>query len=237
MLGLSPHGLREMLLGTLILGAVAAGLAWLWWPAALLPALLWVWLISFFRDPERPVPADPAALVSPADGTVSDITPLDHVQELGGPAVRVGIFLSIFNVHVNRSPCDARVLSLHYKPGRFFNALNAEAAAEHNESNTILLGDVKSGRPIVVVRQIVGLLARRIVCTLGVGDVVRRGQRIGMLKFGSRTELYIPLAHDPDLRVSVGSRVRGGCDIIAVLRAAAAAPSQQQQPAGTASGA
>src|SRR5262245_44153227 len=106
MIRLTRHGLWEMLIGTVVLLAVAAGLGWLWWPLALLPLTVLAWLFAFFRDPDRPITDDPALLVSPADGTVSDILELSHYDLLGGPCVRVGIFLSVFNVHVNRAPCE-----------------------------------------------------------------------------------------------------------------------------------
>jgi phosphatidylserine decarboxylase len=211
------HGLREMLVGSLILTAIAIGLGYVWWPLALLVLPVWVWLLAFFRDPERAVPTDQHIMVSPADGKVSDIMDV-HSDLLGGPAVRVGIFLSVFNVHVNRAPCDGKVTAVLYKQGKFINAMSHATASEQNESNTLVLSDVASNRPIAVVKQIVGLIARRIICSSKPGDVVKRGDRIGMIKFGSRTELYIPKWLEPEIKVTVGQPVRGAMDIIAVLR-------------------
>lgn len=214
---LTRHGFREMLIGTVVLAVVAwvAGL-YVWWLALIfLPVLLW--LFAFFRDPHRLVPADETVLVSPADGKVSDITELANHPLLNGPAVRIGIFLSVFNVHVNRSPCDARVLALHYKKGKFINAMDHGRASDQNESNTVLLGEPTTGKPVVVVKQIVGLIARRIVFTARQGDLVARGQRIGMIKFGSRTELIILKSLAPAIEVSIGQAVRGGADVIARL--------------------
>jgi phosphatidylserine decarboxylase len=176
-----------------------------------------VFLFAFFRDPPRVVPGEQHVMVSPADGVVSDITQIPHDELLGGPAVRVGIFLSVFNVHVNRSPCDGQVLKVIYKKGKFINAMNHTAASDENESNTLLLGDVESGEPIAVVKQIVGLIARRIVSTKTVGQRVQRGERIGMIKFGSRTELTIPLSLEPEIRVKQGQKVRGAADVVAAL--------------------
>ena len=170
-----------------------------------------------FRDPERTLPAEQHALVSPADGTVSDVTEIAHDELLGGPAVRVGIFLSVFNVHVNRSPCDGKVLKVTYKKGKFVNAMRHGQASDENESNTILLGEPTTGRPVVVVKQIVGLIARRIICTATTGDQLKRGERFGMIKFGSRTELTIAKFLDPTVKVKVGQTVRGGADVIATL--------------------
>jgi phosphatidylserine decarboxylase len=180
-----------------------------------LPVL--IWLFAFFRDPNRRIPADPYAVVSPADGKVSDITEIEHDELLGGPAIRVGIFLSVFNVHVNRSPCDGKVVSVVYKKGKFVNAMKHGEASGQNESNTILLSEPKSGKNIVVVKQIVGLIARRIVCSVTPGQFIERGSRIGMIKFGSRTELTIANWLQPQICVQVGQNVRGAADVIAVL--------------------
>lgn len=217
MLPLTPHGWREMLIGSVVLFILAAGLADISHPLGLLILPFWVWLFAFFRDPERIVPAERNVLVSPADGTVSDIIEIEHDELLGGPAVRVGIFLSVFNVHVNRSPCNGKVLSVQYKKGKFINAMSHLDASEQNESNTLVLAAAGTDKPIIVVKQIVGLIARRIICTVAPGQAVRRGERIGMIKFGSRTELIIARSLDPQIRVHVGQKVRGGADIIAAL--------------------
>lgn len=222
MLGLTPYGWREVLVGTLILAVLTVGLTWVWWPLAVVPLGVWVWLLSFFRDPHRVIPSDPGVLVSPADGTVSDITEIADDPRLGGPAVSVGIFLSVFNVHVNRSPCDAKVLSVQHTPGKFINALKHREASEFNEANTVVLGDPATGKPLVVVRQIVGLIARRIVFSPAVGSVVARGERIGMMKFGSRTELIVPRSAHPEVLVRVGQKVRGGSDVLVRLGTGAA---------------
>jgi phosphatidylserine decarboxylase len=210
-----------MLVGTLILAAAAWGLALLAWPAALVVVPVWVWLIAFFRDPQRPVPDGPNLMVSPADGRVTDVREVAHVEALGGPAVRVGIFLSVFNVHVNRSPCAGRVAAVTYKEGRFLSALRHDEASQHNEANSIVLHDA-AGQPVAMVVQIAGLIARRIVCTAKPGDALQRGQRIGMIKFGSRTELYIPKRLGPVVQVKIGQPVRGAQDVLATLSAPAA---------------
>ena len=209
-----------MIVGSVVLALLGWALAHFthhcWAGAAVLP--VWLWLIAFFRDPERPVPSDPNIMVSPADGTVSDITELDHVEALGGPALRIGIFLSVFNVHINRSPCDAKVISVAYKKGKFINAMNHHQASEKNEATTIVLADPASGKPIAVVRQIVGLIARRIICEAVPDALLKRGQRIGLIKFGSRTELIIPKWMNPVPRVQIGQKVRGAMDIVAEVK-------------------
>lgn len=219
MFRLTMHGLREMLVGTVVLLAIAALLAWLTghWIVALILVPIFIWLLAFFRDPERIIPGTADAMVSPADGKVSDILELEHHDLIGGPCVRVGIFLSVFNVHINRAPCDGRVTDVIYKKGKFINAMSHANASEQNESNTLVLAEPNGERKTVVVKQIVGLIARRIICTVNNGSIVQRGQRFGMIKFGSRTELYIAKWLEPTVRVSIGQKVRGGADIIATL--------------------
>jgi phosphatidylserine decarboxylase len=207
-----------MLIGSMVLVVTATVLGVFgWWPLALILLPVLVWLFAFFRDPERQVPAEQHVMVSPADGTVTDITEIEHDDLLGGPAVRVGIFLSIFNVHVNRSPCEGRVTKVIYRRGRFINAMSHARASEENESNTVVLAEPHGQRPIAVVKQIVGLVARRIVCTARVDDVVQRGERIGMIKFGSRTELIVPKWLAPQVAVSVGQKVQGAADVLVKL--------------------
>ncbi|HEV2295159.1 MAG TPA: phosphatidylserine decarboxylase family protein [Tepidisphaeraceae bacterium] len=219
MVPLTRHGFREMLIGSLVLVAVAVVLGYsIWWPVSIVVLPVLIWLFAFFRDPERTLPAEQHAMVSPADGTVSDVTELPHDDLIGGPCVRVGIFLSVFNVHVNRSPCDGRVIKVIYKEGKFVNAMRHDDASSDNESNTVVLAEPKGDRPVAVVKQIVGLIARRIICTVNEGDQVKRGDRIGMIKFGSRTELYIPKWLDPHVKVTVGQTVRGAADVIAILQ-------------------
>jgi len=222
MFKLTPHGTRELIVGSLVLAVLAGGLFALWRPGSLLVLPFWLWLVAFFRDPDRPIPDVPGALVSPADGRVTDIVQLDHCEILGGPATRIGIFLSVFDVHVNRIPCDGEVISTSYTRGAFVNAMNYAEASARNEAMTVVIrGD--DGLPAVAVKQIAGLIARRIVCTVAAGQKVTRGQRMGMIKFGSRTELYIAARLEPQAAVEVGRKVRGGADIVATVRHAVAA--------------
>jgi len=215
---LTRHGTWELIIGTIVLLLIAWGLYAIWPPLALIVLPVIVWLFSFFRDPERPITKDPAAMVSPADGLVSDVVEIESCDLLNHqPAVRVGIFLSVFNVHVNRAPCDGTVASVIYKRGKFVNALSHAQASSDNESNTIILFEPGTTQPVAAIKQIVGLIARRIICTPRSGDVVARGQRIGMIKFGSRTELYIPKRLAPVLKVKEGDKVRGGVDVLATV--------------------
>jgi phosphatidylserine decarboxylase len=205
---LSPHGVRELTLLTLGCALLGWGLALVAWPLALLPAALWVFGIAFFRDPERKLPADPQALVSPADGTVTDVVEVEGAPLLPERCLRVGIFLSVFDVHVNRAPMTGRVAGLRYQPGRFLDARDPAASRENEAQDILIEGDSPALGPVLV-RQIAGLIARRIVCPLQVGASVERGGRIGMIKFGSRTELLVPLRLAPRALVRVGEKVRG----------------------------
>ena len=203
-----------MLIGSVVLALLGFGLSYVFLPLFILVLPILIWLFAFFRDPERAVPVDQDTMVSPADGKVSDITEIEHDEFLGGPAVRVGIFLSVFNVHINRSPCDGKVLDAKYKKGKFLNAMNHKGASDENESNTVIIGETTSGKPVAVVKQIVGLIARRIIFSADKGQALKRGERIGMIKFGSRTELTVPKWLEPTVQVTVGQTVRGAADVI-----------------------
>jgi phosphatidylserine decarboxylase len=216
------HGQWELIIGTVVCFAIAFGLSFIHPLLSLLILPVWIWLFAFFRDPEREITEDAKAMVSPADGLVSDVTELDNCDLVGGPAVRIGIFLSVFNVHVNRAPCDGTVAKVEYKKGKFVNAMSHATASSDNESNTIVLFEPGTRDICAAVKQIVGLIARRIICTSNSGDTVKRGQRIGMIKFGSRTELYIPKRLDPKVLTQVGAKVRGGLDILATVNKAIA---------------
>jgi phosphatidylserine decarboxylase len=184
------------------------------WPLALASGTVLGLVVYFFRDPPRQVPAEAGLLVAPADGKVVEITRLDHDEFVGGPAVRIGIFLSIFNVHVNRSPCQARVISLVYTPGKFLSALKPASALE-NESMWIGLEEEAQPHRRLAVRQIAGQFARRIVCSLRPGEVLGRGQKFGMIKLGSRTELIVPDEPGLHVEVQVGQAVEAGLTVLA----------------------
>ena len=212
----APWGKRELNLFGWPLLAAAVLLVWLgcpWCWLAIVPAVLLALLLYFFRDPPRRVPDEPDAIVAPADGTVVEVTQLPHYDFLDGPAVRIGIFLSVFNVHINRAPCAGRVVETHYQPGAFLNAMNP-ASAERNEFMWIGFEEPAAPHRRFAVRQISGLIARRIVCTLQPGMAVTRGEKFGMIKLGSRTELMLP-AGDVEVVVRPGDKVRAGSWIVA----------------------
>jgi len=214
-----------MLVGTIVLVVLGFGVSFIHPALSLLVIPVLVWLFAFFRDPDREITTDTKAMVSPADGLVSDVTELESCDLLGGePAVRIGIFLSVFNVHVNRSPCDGTVADVTYKPGKFINAMSHSQASSDNESNTIVLNEPGTDQPVCAVKQIVGLIARRIICTARVGDRLERGERFGMIKFGSRTELYLPKRLEPQVLTKEGAKVRGGLDVLATVNRPIAHP-------------
>lgn len=185
-------------------------LGWLTiWPVAIVPLLFAVFFLWFFRDPERMIPSAPGAVVSCADGKVTDVS---TINISGQPHTRISIFLNVFNVHVNRSPIGGVITGLEYKRGKFQNAIGA-ASAEMNEQNICTMcGDDGS---VVVFKQIAGLLARRIVFNYKAGDRLARGQRVGLIKFGSRCDVVFRA--DALLAVKVGDKVAGGSTILATL--------------------
>jgi phosphatidylserine decarboxylase len=187
-------------------GVLVGGLAGPLWalPAGLL-ALFFLW---FFRDPERLIPDSSGAVVSPADGKVTDVS---SMMMSGTPRTRISIFLNVFDVHVNRSPVAGIIREARYQKGKFLNAMNP-ASAEHNEQNTVT---VEGDGQTVIFKQIAGLLARRIVFNKKVGDRVERGERVGLIKFGSRVDVWLDAS--ARLEIKVGDRVKGGSSVLAYL--------------------
>jgi phosphatidylserine decarboxylase len=192
----------------------AAGLiGWLASPVwVIVPLLLAFFFLWFFRDPERAIPQETGAVVSPGDGKVTDVSPV----ALGDQKLtRISIFLSVFNVHVNRSPIAGTIREIRYQRGKFLNAMD-HASASDNEQNIVT---VEGDGQTVVFKQIAGLLARRIVFNPKVGDRVERGQRVGLIKFGSRVDVLFDAS--ATLQVKVGDRVRGGASVLAHLQSKA----------------
>ena len=191
----------------LLLAAVLVG--WLTSPPwAIIPILLAAFFLWFFRDPQRAIPDAPGAVVSPADGKVTDVSTVNFE---GKQLKRISIFLNVFDVHVNRSPIAGVIREAHYQTGKFLNAMDPKCA-DCNEQNTVT---VEAEGHTIVFRQIAGLLARRIVFTKTIGDEVTRGERVGLIKFGSRTDVLLDPA--ADIAVKIGDRVKGGSSTIAFL--------------------
>jgi phosphatidylserine decarboxylase len=202
-------------LGCLLAAGVIAWLAA--WPYAIPVLLLGAFCVWFFRDPKRQIPSLPGAVVSPGDGKVTNIS----VETSGGVSrQRISIFLNVFNVHVNRSPIGGVIREVRYQRGKFLNAMSGHSAEENEQNIVTVEGEGRT----VVFKQIAGLIARRIVFNLKVGDPVARGQRVGLIKFGSRVDVLC----DPDaaIHVKIGAHVRGGATVLAVL------PVPRSQPEG-----
>jgi phosphatidylserine decarboxylase len=202
--------------------AASVLLGWLTQPAwAIIPFLLAGFFLWFFRDPERVIPTEPGAVVSPGDGKVTDVSTVMVGNE---KQLRLSIFLNVFNVHVNRSPITGVIRDVRYQRGKYLNAMNV-VSAEQNEQNIVTVeGDGQK----VVFKQIAGLLARRIVFHSKIGDRLERGQRVGLIKFGSRVDVLMDASARPN--VKVGDHVKGGSTILAYLQ-----PQEELTTAGIAS--
>jgi phosphatidylserine decarboxylase len=228
---ITKYGLPQAVLYPALLAAVMAAYAvifWLiikphcssattasvifWLPQAVLFVVL-IWVVSFFRDPSRRIPDDPAALLSPADGTIAAVEQMDSCTGFDGPVLRIEIFLSIFNVHINRTPSRVRIGQIRYKPGRFLDARNPRCS-KVNEANEIEMFRLDEPKDRLMVRQISGAIARRIVCEAKPNDTFEAGQPFGMIKFGSCTELYVPLRPSLSCRVQKGDKVKAGLTLL-----------------------
>jgi phosphatidylserine decarboxylase len=201
---------RDGYLYGLGLGIVAA-LLWLTthsWALTALPLVLAIFFLWFFRDPQRTIPTGPGEIVSPGDGIVTEA---DWIETAAGSRLRLSIFLNVFDVHVNRAPVAGTVKVVEHREGSFLNAMKPESGIMNEQTIVV----INAGNYEVSYKQIAGLLARRIVCTVKVGDRLERGQRVGMIKFGSRVDVLVPADAVP--RVKTGERVRGGSTVLAVL--------------------
>jgi len=210
-----------IVLGAMIVYLVIAVLYLPLWAVVSVEAILAVvliWVLSFFRDPYRLSPLDKNILLAPADGRITDIEMVEEKNFIGGATIRIGIFMSIFDAHINRAPCNVRVEKITYKKGKYKNAMNPESGRV-NESNDLGLIRTDSPKDRLIVRQISGAVARRIVCQAGEGQKLTGGEKFGMIKFGSRMELYVPAPQGParkDVKclVRVGDKVKGGLSVL-----------------------
>ncbi len=220
---LTPYGAKEMAIGSglfclLTLGFVSLyrhyGSAWLMLPVVPLILLLG-WVFWFFRDPERTVPAGPGLIVSPADGTITHLDEADEPDFIGARARRLSIFLSVFSVHLNRAPAPGKVQFLKFRPGAFFDARREESLVK-NQNQDLGLEVEEAGLPSrMVVRQSTGAIARNIVCPVRLGNTLARGERYGMIKFGSRTTLFLSKDAEIEWLVKVGDAVKAGETVVA----------------------
>jgi phosphatidylserine decarboxylase len=200
-----------MLLVLLAGRAVLAG--WLFWTIEFIAVILLAFTLSFFRDPQRIIPSDKNLLLAPADGKITNIDIIEN-DYIGQKTVRIGIFLSIFNVHINRCPCNAQVQKISYNKGSYRNAADP-ASGKVNESNDLYLVRMDNPQDKLIVRQISGAIARRIVCRAESSQFLAGGERFGMIKFGSRTETLLPCRNDIIIKVKKGDKVKAGKTILA----------------------
>ncbi|HYU30124.1 MAG TPA: phosphatidylserine decarboxylase family protein [Gemmatimonadales bacterium] len=191
--------------------ALVVGAALLWWPLAVVLGIVAVWVVAFFRDPIRPGPRGERYILAAAEGHVVHVTEIDEPMYVKERAVRISIFLSVFDVHVNRCPVDASVELVHYNKGKFLHAASEKASLDNEQVSIGLRGP----RGRVLVRQIAGLIARRIVTDPKPGDRVTQGARLGLIRFGSRTDVFLPLSARPVVKVKPGDRVRVGGTVLA----------------------
>lgn len=201
---------------------VLGGVAYLaeWAVAAVVLVCLAIFVFSFFRDPERVIPKEAGAVVSPADGRVVVVT---DEEDAGRPGKRISIFLAVWNVHVNRSPAEGKITKLEYKPGKFLAAMREQASLE-NEQNIFTLSTDAGD---IIFRQIAGLIARRVVSWKKQGDRVARGERIGLVRFGSRADVWVP--RDAEILVKLGDHVKGGASVLARWPVPASAGPMQEK--------
>ena len=211
---LTKYGLPQVVVyPVIVLALIAIAIFFIVFKPLLIAALLvlfaiLIWMLAFFRDPHRTIKTDENTLYSPADGTITDIEVCEE-NDLGLKALRIGMFLSIFNVHINRCPCSVRVKNVVYKKGKFKNAMSSESGRV-NESNSVFMIRQNEPRETILVKQISGAIARRIVCAAKENAEFRQGDQFGMIKFGSRTELYIPAGSHFEVKVKIGDKVRAG---------------------------
>lgn len=191
--------------------ALTVAAAFWWWPIAAVLAVLAIWVVAFFRDPIRAGPRGERYVVAAAEGHVVHVVEIEEPTYVKERAIRISIFLSVFDVHVNRYPVDGIVDLVHYNKGRFLHAASEKASLDNEQASIGIQGP----RGRVLVRQIAGLIARRIVTDSKPGDRVTQGARMGLIRFGSRTDIFLPLSARPVLKVKPGDRVRVGGTVLA----------------------
>ena len=215
---ITRYGMPQVVLVPATILALGILLVFIWpngFPAVLVvAAILAGSTLAFFRDPDRLIPDDPDVLLAPADGKITDITEVQEPEFIKGPALRIGIFLSVLDVHINRSPCLGRVAYIQSHPGKCFNAMHWQAASEKNQANSLGLQCPSHPAKMVLVKQITGAIARRIVCRCHLGDELAPGRKFGMIKFGSRTELFLPRDSQAIVLVKPGQSVRAGTTVL-----------------------
>ncbi|MBN1765401.1 MAG: phosphatidylserine decarboxylase [Sedimentisphaerales bacterium] len=217
-MSITRYGMPHVVFVPLMLVALAVLMFVIWpaglpWPQLVLVALA-LGSLAFFRDPSRRIPDEVYVLLAPADGKITDIMDIEENEFIRGPAVRIGIFLSVFDVHINRSPCRGIVRYSQAHPGKCLNALRWQAASRENQAHSLGLDCTRHPAEKVMVKQITGAIARRIVCGARVDDELAPGEKYGMIKLGSRTELFLPKNNQAQIVVKQGQKVKAGIDIL-----------------------
>jgi phosphatidylserine decarboxylase len=207
-----PLGILLIMAGAGVIFALIGASKAVWLPVEVILVTVLIWMLAFFRDPQRFIPAGQDIIVAPADGRITDIETAND-PEIGENSIKIGIFLSIFNVHINRMPCNLKVEKTEYKKGKFRDARHPQAS-KVNESNSILGVQTEKPNDKILIRQISGAVARHIVCKACRGKVYSTGQQFGMIKFGSRTELVLPKRDNLKIMVNVGDKVKAGESVI-----------------------
>ncbi len=220
---ITHYGFKEIAISFLLLGLMTFGFCMVavkvhpaFYAGAVCTAIVFLWVLSFFRNPTRTIPQDADSFVSPADGVVTHIEEVDEPDFIGGRALRVSIFLSIFNVHLNRTPLAGKVAYKQYKKGEFVNAMRGDSGHLNERTDLGIIPD-DSRVDKLMIRQIAGLIARRIVCDTEIGNTLQKGEIYGMIKFSSRTEIYLPADTKLSLNVKIGDPVQAGSTILGVL--------------------
>jgi len=214
-LPLAKYSVNEILVMMLITGVMGYTLYQITPPLVILPVIIFLFTIYFFRDPTRTIPNGDNLILSPADGTVIEISDVTEDTFIKEPSVKVAIFLSVFNVHINRAPCTGKITLLDYRKGKFLVASEQEASRQNERTS---IGIITPNSLKILVRQIAGIIAQRIVCDLRMNQQVEKGDRIGMIKFGSRTEIYIAKNRLERLDIKVNDKVKGGETVMGIIK-------------------
>ncbi len=223
---LTAWGAREMLGAVVLFIALCLGIGWLahhtginaWYWLVVPLAVILVWVFFFFRDPHRVTPSEPGLIVSPADGTITHLDTAAEPEFIGGTALRCSIFLSIFNVHLNRAPLSGKIAFMKFRPGKFFDARLEESLTKNQNQDIGIVSDEPGMPEKALVRQSTGAIARTIVCPVKEGQPLARGERYGMIKFGSRTTLLLSPDKKIEWRVKIGDAVKAGETVLAVVK-------------------
>ncbi|MDI6733208.1 MAG: phosphatidylserine decarboxylase family protein [Planctomycetota bacterium] len=214
-LPITRYAINEILIMLLITAVIGYFLYQVASALLIFPVIVFLFTLYFFRDPYRVIPAGDNLIVAPADGRVIEISEVIENTFIKEPSIKIAIFLSLFNVHINRAPCDGKIVMLEYRKGDFWVASKPEASGL-NERNSIGLISPIAGK--ILVRQIAGIIAQRIVCNLNLNEAIKKGMPIGMIKFGSRTEVFIPRNKVENLGIKLNDKVKGGETILGVIK-------------------